>query len=123
MPSAHRNAQRRIADLAEIPAFGPQIDGHPLDVVAVFRYPLVAQVHTHIGRRRTVSANHQKRIVGIEPVAQHPEHIENAGVHRSELVRMMIPQDPVDVPHRLPDVMTVGPVNRAQPFAGVNVVQ
>ena len=84
-------AQRRIADLVEITPLGPQIDGHSFDVIAVLRRAFVAQVHPHVGRRRTVSANHQKRIVGFEPVAQHPEHIEDPGIHRPDFVGMMIP--------------------------------
>jgi hypothetical protein len=105
-------AERRVADLAEIPPLGPQIDRHPFDVIAVFRYPLVAQVHFSVGRGRAITAHHQKRIERIESVSQHSQHIKDPGIHRSDFIRMMIPQDPVDVPHRLSNVMTVGPIDR-----------
>ena len=39
----------------------------------MFRYPLVTQVHPHIGGGRPITANHQERIVRVEAFAQKAE--------------------------------------------------
>jgi len=116
-------AQRRIADLAQIAALRSQIDGHPFDMIAIFRHPLVMQVETSVGGRRAIPANYEERIVRIEPITQVSEHVQNTGIHRPDLVGMVIPQDPVDVPDRLPNVVTVGPIDCPQPFTGMDVVE
>jgi len=61
--------------------------------------------------------------VRIEPISQHSKQVENAGVHRSDLVGMVVPQNPVDVPDRLPNVVAVGPIDGPQPFTGMDVVE
>jgi hypothetical protein len=109
--------------LAQIPALRPQVDGHSLYVIAIFCYPLVVKVQSSIGCRRAIAANHEKRVVRIEPIAEHPKQVQNAGIHRPDLVGMVVAKDPVDVPNCFPNVMPVGPINGPQPFAGMDVVE
>jgi len=59
----------------------------------------------------------------VEPIAQHSEQIENAGIHRPDLVGMVVSQNPVDVSNRFPNVMTVSPIDRAKPFASMCIVE
>ena len=61
--------------------------------------------------------------MGIEPVAQHSKQIENAGVHGSDLVGMVIPQNPVNVSDRFSNVVTVSPIDRPQPLTSMDVVE
>ena len=44
-------AQGRIADLVQVAALRSQINSHPFDMIAVFRYPLVMQVEAPVGGR------------------------------------------------------------------------
>jgi hypothetical protein len=121
--AAALQARRCIAHLGQATPLRPKIDRHALGMIAVFRYAFAMQIHLRVGHGRSVTADNQERIARIEPFAHHPEHVENAGIHRTHLVGVMIPQDPVDVPYRLSDVVSVGPVDGAQPFAGVRVVK
>jgi hypothetical protein len=77
--------------LVQVSAFRPEIDGHPLYMIAIFRYPLVAHVEPPIGGRRTIAAYHEERIVGIEPITQHAEDVENTSIHWPNLVGMVVP--------------------------------
>ena len=120
---AASEAQGCVANLAEIAALRSEIDSHPFDMVAVLRDPFVSKVELPVGCRRAIAANDEKRIVRIEPIAQHSEQVENAGIHRSDLVGMMVSQNPVDVPDCLPNVVAVRPIDRPQPLTSMNVVE
>jgi hypothetical protein len=109
--------------VAEVSALRPEIDSHSLNMIAVFRYPLVTHVELSIGGRRTIAANHEERIVGVEPITQHTEDVENASIHRPNLVGMVVPQDPVDVSDSLPNVVTVSPIDRSKPFTSMDVIE
>ena len=120
---AASEAQGCVANLAQIPALRSEIDSHPFDMVAVLRDPFVSKVELPVGCRRAIAANDEKRIVRIEPIAQHSEQVENAGIHRSDLVGMMVSQNPVDVPDCLPNVVAVRPIDRPQPLTSMDVVE
>ena len=120
---AASEAQGCVANLAQTPALRSEIDGHPFDMIAKFRDPFVSKVELPIGGRRAIAANYEKRIVRIEPIAQHSQQIENAGVHRPDLVGMVVPQNPVDVADCLPNVVAVRPIDRPQPLTSMNIVE
>src|SRR5271169_5045946 len=121
--TAASEAQRRIADLVDAAPLAPQIDRHSLDVVAVLGNADTFEVEPSIGGRRTIAAHHQERIGRVEAIAEHPQHVKDAGIHRPDFARIVIAQDPVDVAHRLADVMAVSPVDRAQPLSSMYIVK
>src|SRR5271169_3257039 len=121
--TAASEAKRRIADLVDAAPLAPQIDRHSLDVITVLGDADTFEVEPSIRGRRTIAAHHQERIGRVEAVAEHPQDVEDAGIHWPDFARIMIAQDPVDVAHRLTDVVAVSPVDRTQPLAGMNVVE
>ena len=121
--TAASEAQRRIADLLNAAPLAPQIDRHSLDVITVLGDADTFEIEAPIRSWRTIAAHHQERIGRVEAIAEHPEHIEDTGVHRPDFAGIMIAQDPVDVAHRLTDVVAVRPVDRAQPLAGMDIVK
>src|SRR5260221_2472688 len=120
---AAAQAHCRAVEVAQVAPLAAQIDGHALDVIAVARHAAAAHVHHVISRRRAISADHQERLMRVEPVAQHPDQIESARIHWPHFTGMVVAQHPVDVAYRIPDVMAVGPVHRTDPFAGMGVVE
>jgi len=61
--------------------------------------------------------------VCVESVTQHTEHVENTGIHRPDLVRMVVTQNPVDVSDCFSNVVAVSPIDRSEPFTSVDVVE
>ena len=59
----------------------------------------------------------------VESVTQHPEHVENTGIHRPDFVRMVVTQNPVDVSDCFSNVVAVSPIDRSEPFTSVDVVE
>ena len=115
-------AQCGIAELPQVTPLRSQIDRHTFDMIAAFCDTLVLHIESRIGGWRAITANHQKRIVGVEPLSQIPKQVEDAGIHGSDFVRVVIPQDPIDVSDGLTNVVTVGPVDGPQPLAGMDIV-
>jgi len=61
--------------------------------------------------------------VRVESVTQHPEHVENAGIHRPDLVGMVVAQNPIDVSDCLSNVVTVSPIDGSEPFTSMDIVE
>jgi hypothetical protein len=120
---AASETQRRVSDAAQVSALRPEIDSHPLYMIAVFCHPLVTHIELPVSSRRTIAANHEERIVGVEPITQHTEDVEDASIHRPNFVGMVVPQNPVDVSDCLPNVVTVGPIDCSKPFTSMDVVE
>src|ERR1051326_7408229 len=114
---------RRRPEMRQAAPFAAQIDRHPMDVIAVAGDPVMAEVQLVVGSRRTIAADHQERLLGFEPVAHHPEKVEDPGIHWPDLIRIVVAQHPVDIAHRLSDVVAIRPVNGADPLAGMSIVK
>src|SRR5262245_33783792 len=92
-------------------------------MIAKFRHALVAKVEPSVSGWRAIAAYHEERIVSVEPVSQHSEHVENASIHRPDLVGMVVPQNPIDVSDCLANIVTVCPIDRPKPLTSMDVVE
>ena len=72
----------------------------------------VADIVMEVSDDRTLPKDERKR-----------KQVENAGVHRADLVGVMIPQDPIDVLDGLTNIVAISPVDGPQPLPGMEVVQ
>ena len=75
-----------------------------------------------VGRRRPVAADHLERPGQRQALLQQVDDVEQPGIDDADLAGAPVAQDPVDLEQALRLVAAIGEVGRAQPFAGVLVV-
>lgn len=99
------------------------INGFPLNVVAVFRCAFAVFSQFGVGFRAAISGDYVKRFSRFEFYGDAIKQVQQMSIYLLNVLGAKIPHNVVYIFQRIANIFSVAPVNPAKMILGVRIVQ